>query len=556
MGIEAGANRTRYGRLLRTPKPWPDESLMAFILRLTESNYYDLPSWILELSGLTTYSFVLGPPDKLERLSRLTGVGVPELADLGHPPAGAEDSLTYNNCFFGLPVPKYCLRVESPKLCPVCLAESPYFRRVWDLAAVTVCPIHRVMLIDECPQCSRRIGWRRRKVCACRCEFDFRRAEAASVGAAELSLTEHIHRLCGLLTPGRNAEGDSNNPLLELTLNDCLRALLFIAGQYQNILDTKGKNIATQKQNSEIHALLLRAWAVFDDWPRNYFEFLTWRRTHKANGRPSDICGTGLKRDFGKFYYGLFEQLAASKFDFLRDGFGKYLSQHWPGGYLGMLSRPKLNGLRAADNKYVTNREARRLLGIDLCWLDRFVEMGKLEAVVVTRSRGRRFYLVDVKSLEELKRALDSALTANAIVRQLRITSATLPKLVRSGLLEALRGPTADGSRHWGITQRAIDDLFRRIRETIRRDPNQAPGREVNFYYAKKKLRMTVVDLISAILGGEISPCGESDERGFSRFRFKVTDVEEYKSRAGVAKVVYECRKMPDVNEGQQPSLF
>src|SRR5262245_140969 len=39
-------------QLLRTPPPQPDESLMGYILRLAESNYYATPKWILDLAGL------------------------------------------------------------------------------------------------------------------------------------------------------------------------------------------------------------------------------------------------------------------------------------------------------------------------------------------------------------------------------------------------------------------------------------------------------------------------------------------------------------------------
>ena len=43
-------------QLLRTPPPLPDESLMGYILRLSELNYYESPRWILDLAGLKIYS--------------------------------------------------------------------------------------------------------------------------------------------------------------------------------------------------------------------------------------------------------------------------------------------------------------------------------------------------------------------------------------------------------------------------------------------------------------------------------------------------------------------
>ncbi len=38
-------------RLLITAKPQPEESFTGYVLRLTELNLYEHPTWILELAG-------------------------------------------------------------------------------------------------------------------------------------------------------------------------------------------------------------------------------------------------------------------------------------------------------------------------------------------------------------------------------------------------------------------------------------------------------------------------------------------------------------------------
>src|SRR6266511_239085 len=47
-------------QLLRTPPPLPDESLMGYILRLSELNYYEAPRRILDLAGLKISSLQNG----------------------------------------------------------------------------------------------------------------------------------------------------------------------------------------------------------------------------------------------------------------------------------------------------------------------------------------------------------------------------------------------------------------------------------------------------------------------------------------------------------------
>ncbi len=45
-------NITMKQRLLRTPPPECDESLLGYVIRLTEANHYDNASWVTSLAGL------------------------------------------------------------------------------------------------------------------------------------------------------------------------------------------------------------------------------------------------------------------------------------------------------------------------------------------------------------------------------------------------------------------------------------------------------------------------------------------------------------------------
>jgi len=47
--------------------------------------------------------------------------------------------------------------------CPWCLAadKEPYFRRQWRLALMVLCPIHRVLLLDQCQSCGAAVCYER-----------------------------------------------------------------------------------------------------------------------------------------------------------------------------------------------------------------------------------------------------------------------------------------------------------------------------------------------------------------------------------------------------------
>jgi hypothetical protein len=45
-------------------------------------------------------------------------------------------------------------RVHGQQFCPLCLREWPvYFRKIWRLGFITVCPVHHIALHDACPGC-------------------------------------------------------------------------------------------------------------------------------------------------------------------------------------------------------------------------------------------------------------------------------------------------------------------------------------------------------------------------------------------------------------------
>ena len=77
--------------------------------------------------------------------------------------------------FFGRSLPTYNLYKQKSKVCPCCLAEKPYCRKIWNLIPLTVCPIHHCLLLDICPQCDRKIRWDRNSVNDCKyCQLDWR----------------------------------------------------------------------------------------------------------------------------------------------------------------------------------------------------------------------------------------------------------------------------------------------------------------------------------------------------------------------------------------------
>lgn len=394
-------------RLLRSGKPKTDESLMGYIIRLTEQNGYPSPSWIINRARLTPSlnrfcSFVFRSPEAFRLLSDLTGTSISELSSTAYPRA-TEYSFGYH-LFFGVPIHPYSMRLGYPKVCPACLSESLYCRRMWDISVVTTCLKHKCLLIDECPNCKRQITWIRNRVSVCLCEYDWRDATVTLIKGSELSLTQHVHQLCGLsVNESILQERFHQSPIINLELRDLLLVLFFFAGLYQGLSISTGKNLLPMGRNRDFHALLTKVYSVFEDWPNNFYEFLC-RRSEKERKVP--IIRYRLKstlyRDFGKFYTGLYKVLSGSQFDFIRDAFIDYLAEEWDGGEISLAIQKKSKE-QQITGKYVSKANARRLLEIDDVWINQLIEIGKLKTIV--RSKGmKRLIFVDVTDIVKLMR--------------------------------------------------------------------------------------------------------------------------------------------------------
>ncbi len=138
--------------LLRILRPHNDESFPGFLLRLAEANGYERFSWILQMAGITHPVNYLPDPDPLKDridLSELSNITNVSAEDLGSLLFERHDGGRHFKQFeiFGQAVPRYMVRFSRTKVCPACLKEANYSRKIWDLAPVTVCPIHVALTV-------------------------------------------------------------------------------------------------------------------------------------------------------------------------------------------------------------------------------------------------------------------------------------------------------------------------------------------------------------------------------------------------------------------------
>ena len=263
-------------KLLITPKREKDEGFISYLLRLTEANGYDTPSWILSLSGIDymelqwKFTFVFSCSEGFKKFAKLTGNTLSDLIGLLYLPAPSPKHTTcdadYN--FYGAFFNRSIIRPHCPKVCVQCLAESGYCRRVWDCSLVTVCPIHECLLLDTCPKCKRRLRPIRNRLSVCVCGCDWSELQPHVKLEHEIAVSRCIYQLCGLLQ--LDHPSSDRNPLQSLGLQDFIIVLTFIAGVEEKMSWATGRPSKSIKlRNEDLHGCITAAYLVFENWPHN-----------------------------------------------------------------------------------------------------------------------------------------------------------------------------------------------------------------------------------------------------------------------------------------------
>jgi TniQ len=458
-------------KLLITPKPEKDEGFISYLLRLTEANGYDTPSWILSLSGIDymelqwKFTFVFSCSEGFKKLAKLTGNSLSYLIGLLYLPAPAAKHTTcdadYN--FYGAFLNRSIIRPHCPKVCVKCLAESGYCRRVWDCSLVTVCPIHECLLFDTCPKCKRRLKAIRNRLSVCVCGCDWSQLQPDLRREHEIPVSRRIYELCGLL-PLDHPSNDRRNPLQSLALQDFVIVLTFIAGLECEVSWATGRPSKSIKlRNEDLHTAITKAYQVFENWPHNFHQFLNEKTNGEIRLNPRDgKLDTALKEEFGALFKRLYGDLREHQFHFMREAFAQYLTNRLR---TQCEDGDRVSSLPASDDdQYITVTEARRLLKLSHDSILDLVKTGEIAFAIRNQDRGLSYFLRRA-DVENIKLNYEQALSSRMLAKQLAVDHAVISRWVQEGELKKKPRRTVDGY----YASRFDVDTARRLLHTYKR---------------------------------------------------------------------------------------
>lgn len=165
------------------PRPNAGESFRGYLLRLTSENGFDSVSGVLALTGMH-YALDTGAPwirssrTLMAALEPVLHLGPGELAKWFEETQIALEGLTDGQ--------RRRVYRHGAAVCPACLKKEGYIRSLTDIAVLPVCPIHRVTLIESCPDCGEQISFNRSELDQCpACESRYSDAPVKSLNHSD-----------------------------------------------------------------------------------------------------------------------------------------------------------------------------------------------------------------------------------------------------------------------------------------------------------------------------------------------------------------------------------
>ncbi|MFS8149725.1 TniQ family protein [Vreelandella titanicae] len=208
-------------KLLVRPRPFINESLESYMLRLSQENFFEyyqqlsraIKDWLQlhdheaagafpeELSRLNVYHAAQSSSRRIRALKLVESLTDNEKLPLLHLSvmhSSEKFCSRYASVFYaGSHLPRALVRQKEIPVCPDCLTEANYIRQEWHWMPYEACINHGKQMLHECPKCEEKLNYTHSECLhTCRCGFDLRNADTEPADewqliASRLAVGEH-----------------------------------------------------------------------------------------------------------------------------------------------------------------------------------------------------------------------------------------------------------------------------------------------------------------------------------------------------------------------------
>lgn len=439
--------------LLSRPKPNKLESLRGYILRLSQANSYHTTQYVLELADLwtgrnydTASNYVLGNAN-LSKLAKITNNYQCDLEALRYGLNQQKQSTIHSHL-----IANEHLRLDYPRVCPLCLESNNMALAVWDIPALTVCPVHHICLFDHCPECDTRLRWNRPGVHQCHsCSCDLRSYTSDKVLLKEYRLSRLIYQLC--------MDKEVSHRLIPRVLHkhslaDVLELVSAMAIFDYHLLDEQDKTrkflSLKNAPNFQLHEHYSNAMKHLDNWPHNFYQLLTdCRQIRRDKG-----VNYGISKEIGGLFHLIYSNREKAIYRPLWEAYGEYRE------VATRQTIEDLNQMRISANS-LSVKAAAKELNIRPEQLRKYCKRLKIPL----KSTKTNAKLISREYINYLAELIKRLMTISQSAEALGITVFQLRNMIRKGVITPFRAPTVDKSRDWFFEPETIEQLHSEIAE-------------------------------------------------------------------------------------------
>lgn len=459
--------------LVATPRPAPTESLMGYLLRLTEAN------------GYPTLTFVWNDVKKEERAS-YGRIESEKLADTAGIDLAVAQRLSMTHptnqrailVVLGTELPALEVRVNSPQVCPECIRATGACEAFWDLRQAVACPLHSTILIDTCARCHEQISWCRAKVAICKCGANLATARTRKAPAQLVSLMQALRAR----TYGEALGGPFPAELDHLKHLD-LASLCKLIWVLKTELHAADGGSIKLKGRATVAAYAHRVARILSDWPHGFRRFL------------SDVYRPRIETaEYLPHFRGLFSWLLVrlmkntpggyETYTFLAPEVAQWASDYWSHDALGN----RMGGhISKNEMRWGSSQDAKKILGCNQNGVNQLIESGQLPIRKRTRTRFSRAVLIDLEWCRGRRKSAYAALDEREAASMIGVSIQTLRRLSRQGFL-----PSTYSTKHCGRYTK--EDVAAFAESLMRAGCGKRASKSADLLTLKQVFRLIAID--------------------------------------------------------------
>jgi hypothetical protein len=488
--------------LLRRTRFLPGESLASLLERLTRLNYYAHPGVIGQICHQhAEHSYQLDNvirPQSAQTfalLGQLSGIGPEALfAASDHrfaptliAPGKAQVFMPWSDGASKQIVTKANVHHQlcyfrNMQFCPLCLQESAYHRLAWTPVAAAVCLQHQCLLLDQCPQCGKKVSVTELINTLCKaCEANLRRGPIVSVAGDELGLLSQQaiqHWLsvapAPVLPPGRTLPNHPPNVMYHL-LGNLRQNLTECQDDWSNLPEPLADlsaqfpeqfNRRKRMSPREAYYLYRAALRGVLDWPQGLGAFLD----AYSQRNPKTQASSKLHIRLGTFWHWSQKDWQGPEFQFVRHGLVDYLMTRDIPFPQAMLWRHRDVPWFIEQTGLWTPEHAAQALGISIQGLHRFFPNGPLDQCLWPHSYPGQPMFQREKVLS-IQRQWKTGLPLTHACYWLGLSEQQVVTLVRLGSLAIECGLDNPDHTAWILNRQSVEAFFEAVTSRLARYP-------------------------------------------------------------------------------------